>query len=151
MLESRREAVLRMGATDVIDPARDDVVGATRELTGVGADYAFDTAGVAQLAEVGIAATRPGGTTVLVGVPPADQRITVRPLTFILGGKRLLGCTLGSCNSQRDIPRFVAMWQAGQLDLDALVTHHRPIEEINEAFADMEAGIGIRTALSLVG
>jgi Zn-dependent alcohol dehydrogenase len=151
VLESRRDAARRMGATDVIDPTRDDVVGATRELTGVGADYAFDTAGATQLAEIGLAATRPGGTTVLVGVPPADQKLALRPLPFILGGKRLLGCTLGSCNSQRDIPRFVAMWQAGQLALDALVTHHRPIDEINEAFADLEAGVGIRTALSLVG
>jgi S-(hydroxymethyl)glutathione dehydrogenase/alcohol dehydrogenase len=42
------------------------------------------------------------------------------------------------------------MWKAGQLDLDALVTTRRPLEEINDAFADLEAGVGVRTALSML-
>jgi S-(hydroxymethyl)glutathione dehydrogenase / alcohol dehydrogenase len=147
---ARREAALRMGATDVLDPATTDVVGATRELTEVGADYAFEAAGVAALAEVGIEATRAGGTTVLVGAPSVDQKITINPaVLFGIAEKKLVGCFLGSCNSLRDIPRLVAMWQAGQLDLEALITHRRPLDEINDAFADLEAGIGIRTVVNL--
>ena len=151
LVGSRRETALAMGATDVIDPTGDDVVKTTRALTEVGADYAFETAGVARLGETAIAAARPGGTIVLVGAPPADQTISVSPLRFVLAGKHLIGCTLGSCNSRRDIPRFLAMWKSGQLDLGALVTTRRPLDEINEAFADLEAGVGVRTALQITG
>jgi len=139
-----------MGATSVIDPTVDDVVGATMELTEVGADYAFECAGVASLAEVGIAASRKGGTTVLVGAPPFDAAIDINPaVIFGVAEKKLMGCFLGSCNSLRDIPRLVAMWRAGQLDLEALITAHRPLDEINEAFADMGNGVGIRTVLDI--
>ncbi|HEY7105200.1 MAG TPA: Zn-dependent alcohol dehydrogenase [Acidimicrobiia bacterium] len=146
----RREAAGRLGATDVVDPGTEDVVAAVRRLTGVGADYAFECAGLAALAHVGIAATRPGGTTVLVGAPPVDQAITLAPaVLFGIQEKKLLGCFLGGCNSLRDIPRMVALWQAGQLDLEGLVTHRRPLAEVNDAFADLEAGRGIRTVLAL--
>jgi len=147
---ARREAALKMGATAVIDPTVDDVVGVTVELTEVGADYAFECAGVASLAEAGIAASRKGGTTVLVGAPPFDAAININPaVIFGVAEKKLMGCFLGSCNSLRDIPRLVAMWRAGQLDLEALITAHRPLDEINEAFTDMGNGVGIRTVLDI--
>ena len=63
--------------------------------------------------------------------------------------KKLLGCLLGSCNSQRDIPRLVALWQAGRLDLEGLITTRRPLDDINEAFDDMQAGRGVRTVINI--
>ena len=63
--------------------------------------------------------------------------------------KKLLGCLLGSCNSQRDIPRLVALWQAGRLDLEGLITNRRPLSGINDAFEDMRAGRGVRTVISM--
>jgi S-(hydroxymethyl)glutathione dehydrogenase/alcohol dehydrogenase len=85
-----------------------------------------------------------------VGAPPVDQAITLAPaVLFGIQEKKLLGCFLGGCNSLRDIPRMVALWQAGQLDLEGLVTHRRPLAEVNDAFADLEAGRGIRTVLAL--
>src|SRR5436305_6534802 len=140
-----------MGATTVLDPAHDDVVAAVRDLTTVGADYAFECAGIAALAAVGIEAIRAGGSTVLVGAPPLDGTLQLDPLVlFGISEKKLMGCFLGSCNSLRDIPRMVGMWKSGQLDLDALVTAHRPLTEINEAFADLADGVGIRTVVDLV-
>ena len=147
----RREAAASMGATTVLDPNADDVLAATRDLTEVGADYAFECAGVAALAAVGVEATRAGGSTVLVGAPPLEGKLELDPLVlFGISEKMLMGCFLGSCNSLRDIPRFIAMWQAGQLDLDALVTARRPLDEINDAFTDLGAGVGIRTVIDLV-
>ena len=149
-LAERRAAAVRFGATDVVDPGCEDVVSRAIELTGVGVDYAFDSAGRASLVRVGLAATRPGGTTVLVGVPRLDDPVTIDPAAlFVIGEKKLLGCTLGSSNSLRDIPRLAALWQAGRLDLDGLVTARRPLAGINEAMADLRAGRGIRTVISL--
>ena len=90
--------------------------------------------------------------TVLVGAPPIDEKLELDPLVlFGISEKKLMGCFLGSCNSLRDIPRMIAMWRGGQLDLEALVTAHRPLDEINEAFADLAAGVGIRTVIDLPG
>lgn len=149
-VEERREASLRFGATATIDPTADEVVPKVQELTGIGADVAFDAVGMSQLIETGIMATRPGGTTVCVGVPRPDDAITVRPaVMFALGEKKLKGCFLGSSNPNREFPRLLALWRAGRLDLDGMVTKRRPLDEINEAFADMKAGRGIRTVLEI--
>jgi Zn-dependent alcohol dehydrogenase len=149
-LEWRRRAAASMGATTVLDPTADDVIAATRDLTGVGADYVFECAGVAALAAVGVEAARAGGSIVLVGAPPLEGKLELDPLVlFGISEKKLMGCFLGSCNSLRDIPRLVAMWRAGQLDLEALVTARRPLGEINDAFADLAAGRGIRTVIDL--
>jgi Zn-dependent alcohol dehydrogenase len=147
---SRREAALRLGATDVLDPAKDDVVSACRDLTRVGVDYAFETAGVASLVSVGVMATRAGGTTVCVGAPPIDQAITIAPaVMLVVAEKKVVGSLLGSCNSARDIPRFVSLWRAGRLDLEGLITGRRPLEQVNEAARDMREGRGIRTVIDL--
>lgn len=149
-VEGRREAARRFGATDLLDPAREDVAGRAQEITGIGVDYAFDAVGRGALVADGLRATRNGGTTVAVGAAPLDDAITIAPAAlFTITEKKLLGCTLGSCNSLREIPRFIALWQAGRLDLESLVTHRRPLADINLAFDDLRASRGIRTVLAL--
>src|SRR5262245_28239646 len=122
-MAARREAARRFGATDVLDPATADPASVALELTGVGVDDAFDAVGRAGLWQAGIAACRNGGTTVAVGAAPLDEVITIAPAAlFTISEKKLVGCTLGSCNSVRDIPRLVALWQAGRLDLESFAT-----------------------------
>ena len=67
---------------------------------------------------------------------------------FTISEKKLLGCTLGSCNSLREIPRLLDLWRAGRLDLEALITARRPLAEINLALDDLRAARGIRTVLA---
>ena len=147
---ARREVAQRFGATDVVDPTAVDVLGLVMERTGVGVDYAFDAVGRGALVQAGLAACRNGGTTVAVGAAPMDDAITIAPAAlFTLSEKKLVGCTLGSCNSVRDIPRLIALWQAGRLDLEALITTRRPLAEINEAMEDLRQSRGIRTILTI--
>lgn len=147
---TRREAALRFGATDAIDPTREDVASRTLELTGVGADYAFEAVGRARLIETALGAVRPGGTAVCVGAPPLDEAIQITPaVVFVASEKTLKGCLLGSANSHREIPRLLSLWHAGRLDLEGLVTATRPLAEINAAFDDLRAARGIRTMLRL--
>jgi Zn-dependent alcohol dehydrogenase len=146
----RREAATAFGATDTVDPAAEDVVARAIALTGVGVDYAFDAVGRSSLVHDGLRATRNGGTTICVGAAPIDDAITIAPAAlFTISEKKLLGCTLGSCNSVRDVPRFLGLWQAGRLDLAGLITARRPLVEINEALEDLRRSRGIRTVLSL--
>ncbi|MCP5059843.1 MAG: Zn-dependent alcohol dehydrogenase [bacterium] len=147
----RREASKLFGATRQLDPGSMDVVEAVRDLTGgIGVDYAFETAGFASLVETGYNATRNGGTIIAVGAPPVDQEITLAPAALLtVSGKRLMGCLLGSCNSLLEIPRLISLWQAGRLDLEALITGRRPLTEINEAMGDLRESRGIRTVLEI--
>lgn len=148
----RREAALALGATDALDPTTDDVVAAAFDLSpgGIGVDWAFDAAGRSSLIGVGLAATRKGGTTVMVGVPSLDDPLTIDlPAVLAAGGKRLVGTLLGDCDSRRDIPRLVGLAGSGHLDLEALVTARRPLAEVNEALDDLRSGVGIRTVLEV--
>jgi len=149
-LAERRETALRLGATDVLDPTEADVVAAALDLTGVGVDFAFEAAGKGALATACVNATRPGGTTVLVGAPGLDEHLDLGPaVIFGSSEKKLLGCILGSSHAPRDLPRYLDLWRAGRLDLEALITGTRPLEEINEAFADLTVGTGVRTVLTI--
>lgn len=146
----KRELARRLGATDLIDPTTQDVLSTVGGITGIGVDYAFDGVGRGALIELGLAATRPGGTTVCVGAAPLGDTVTIgAPAFFTLSEKKLIGCTLGSCNSLREIPRLIALWRTGRLDLEALITSRRPLSEINEAMDDLRAARGIRTVLSV--
>ncbi len=148
----RRERALALGATHALDPATDDLVTAAHDLSpgGIGVDWAFDAAGRSSLVVTGLDATRKGGTTVMVGVPALDDPLAYPlPAVLAVGGKKLLGCLLGSCNSLRDIPRLVALAQTGQLDLAALVTARRPLADINLALDDLRTGTGVRTVIDL--
>ena len=148
----RRELARRLGATHAIDPAVDDVVTVAHDLTeqGVGVDYAFDAVGRSALIETGINATRSGGTTVLVGVTPLVEPLHYPSATiFAATAKRLVGCLLGSANSLHEIPRLVALWQAGRLDLESLITARRPLDDINTAVDDLRASRGVRTVIEL--
>jgi len=143
---ARREVASRLGATHLVDPGADDVVARCREITGgVGVDYAFDAAGAAALVHAGIAATRKGGMTVMVGAVPISQPISI-PVAALFGvqEKKLVGCILGSCNSQRDVPRMISLWRAGKLDLEALITAHYPLARINDALEELRAKRGVR-------
>ena len=146
----RREAAAHFGATDLIDPGTQDLAQCVQEITRVGVDYAFETAGRAELVAVGVAATRNRGTTVCVGAPPIDQSIQIAPAALlVIQEKKILGSLLGSSNSLHEIPRLIGLYQAGLLDLDSLITSRRPLTEIDAAMADLEANRGIRTVLTI--
>lgn len=150
-VSERRNVAKSLGATHLLDPTSEDVVARARDITDqIGVDYAFETAGVAELVSQGVTAARNGGTIVCVGAPPIDQSIQIAPASlFTISGKKLLGCVLGSSNSLHEIPRLISLWQAGALDLEGLITARRPLEEINEAMEDLRASRGVRTVLNL--
>jgi S-(hydroxymethyl)glutathione dehydrogenase / alcohol dehydrogenase len=146
----RRSAAEPFGLTDTIDPGATDVASACLELTGgVGVDYAFEAVGRGTLVEGCVAATRPGGMTVMVGVPRIEDSLSIHAISFGLSEKKLVGCFLGSSNPHRDFPRLLELWRAGKLDLEGMITARRPLDEVAAAFDDMKAGVGLRTVIQL--
>jgi Zn-dependent alcohol dehydrogenase len=144
----RREQAAQFGVTDTIDPTAGDIASAAREITGgIGVDYAFEAVGKGALVQSCIDSTRNGGTTVMVGVARIGDMVTVPALQFGTSEKKLMGCFLGSSNPHRDFPKLLDLYRAGRLDLEAMVTARRPLDEVNVAFEDMQAGVGLRTVL----
>lgn len=133
----------KFGATDTLnvsDPDA-DVVGAVRELTdGRGVDFAFDAVGDALVFKQAYAATAKGGTVVVVGLPPVEQKLEVRGVSLVLQEKAVIGSFYGSMTPRDHLPRLLKLHQDGKLALDELVSHRFKLEEINEAFAALDQG-----------
>jgi len=138
----------RLGATDVLE-AGDELPRQVRALTGRrGVDHAFDCVGVAATIRASWGSTRRGGTTTVVGIGPKDQQVTFTPLELFHFARVLQGCVYGSTDPYRDIPLVLGHAAAGELDLGALITRRIGLEEVDSAFADMEAGTGARAVIT---
>jgi alcohol dehydrogenase len=136
-----------LGATAVLDARDSDAVDQVREATAGGAEYAFETVGSAKVLEQAYAATRRGGTTVTVGLPHPAQTFSVPAVSLVAEERTVKGSYLGSSVPSRDIPRYVALYQAGRLPVDRLLTATVGLDDLNEAFDDLAAGTSIRQVL----
>ena len=136
------------GATHAVDGRHGDVRGLVRELTGGrGADYVFVTVGSPAAVSQALTLVRRGGTVVLVGMPAAGATAPIPIGDFAGSGLRLLGSNMGSTRLGVDVPRLVARYQEGRLNLDELITARYPLERINEAIVAMEGGEALRNVI----
>lgn len=140
----------QFGATDTVDASRDDVAEAVGELTsGVGADVAFEVVGLAATAAQAVTITRKGGQTCFIGMPAADVVLDVpMAIEFTMNEKRLLGCTYGSCDVRRDIPRLVKWWSEGKLRVSELISQTISLDEVNQALHAVEEGSVARSVIA---
>jgi S-(hydroxymethyl)glutathione dehydrogenase/alcohol dehydrogenase len=145
--EERRQLAATLGATDLLDGAGEDIGAVVREMTGGGADYAFEVVGVPKTLEMAWNSTRRGGTTVAVGAGTPDERFSISMFDAFYHSKALLGCVYGSANPEDDFPRFLGLWRNGELPIDKLVTDRISLDQVNDAFAAMEAGEGARSVI----
>lgn len=111
-------------------------------------DVAIDTTGRSDVIAQAYAVTKPKGRTILVGVPRHDDPITIHslPLHF---GKVLTGSEGGGAIPHEDIPRLAKLVRAGKLNLDGLVTHEFPLEQVNDAIALVRSGTAGRVLLRM--
>jgi S-(hydroxymethyl)glutathione dehydrogenase/alcohol dehydrogenase len=109
-------------------------------LTRVGPDYAFDSVGSALTIPQALQSVRPGGAAVVMGLHAVKAEVPLSPAVLVLANKRLLGSFAGSARPLVDLPKLIQLYQAGRLQLDKLITKRYPLEELPQAFADMEAG-----------
>lgn len=144
---SKREAALKLGATHAVSD--DQLSGAIQELTGgAGFDYGFEVVGRSETIRVAWDATRRGGTTTVVGAGSRTDMVQFSAAELFGQGRTLLGCLYGSADVRTDFARVLRMWQAGQLDLEALVSRKIDVGDVNEAFGAMEAGDVLRSVIT---
>ena len=119
---------------------------AIQELVPGGVDYAFEVIGIPEVVTQAFAATRSGGTAVMVGAPPPGAQISVDS-RLLFGDRRLLGCMGGGNVPERDIPRIMGFYRSGALELEKLIGQRLPLERVNEAFDALHAGELVRTVI----
>ncbi len=137
----------QFGATAVINASSENVVKRVRELTGRGADYAFEAIGRPETIQQAYDCIGMGGKAVVAGiVPDYSARLQIAPGT-LLGERTLTGTMTGSTRPIRDFPRYVQLYREGRIKLDELITTYAPLERVNEALRSLERGEGARTVL----
>ena len=117
------------------------------EITDGGADYAFEVIGFPQVVRQAFESLREGGTAVMVGVPPHGADISI-PARSLFRDRALLGTFYGTGRPRVDFPWLLELYADGRLKLDELITRYRPLEEINQAFEDMNNGVVARSILT---
>jgi len=109
-----------------------------------GPDVVIETVGKAAVLVSAYQAARRGGRIVTVGLPNAAERLDLQALSLVAEGKTLIGSYMGSAIPARDIPRYIALWKAGRLPVERLLTSVHPLSEINDLLDSLAAGQAIR-------
>jgi alcohol dehydrogenase (nicotinoprotein) len=143
---NKREFAQELGATDVAENGEQAMALAQQNPAG-GADVAIVTVDVVneQVVQEAAATIRKAGTVVLTGLARPDAlTVHLSGTDITLFRKRVLGSLFGDCNPTYDILKMLELYRAGKLKLDELVSKQYTLEQVNEGYADLEAGKNIR-------
>lgn len=145
---SRREAALRFGATEAVSP--DEFADAKQRITaGEGFDYVFEVVGKSATARTAYENTRRGGTLCVVGAGAMDDNFQVNMFELFFDEKRILPSMYGGGDVLRSYERAIALWRAGRIDLESMITHRVRLDGINDALDQMRTGESLRTCVEL--
>ena len=147
-LNPAREAIARkFGMTHFVNPdvvGRDKVVQAIQDLSDGGVDYSFECIGNVQVMRQALECCHRGwGQSIIIGVAGAGQEISTRPFQLVTG-RVWKGTAFGGAKGRRDVPKIVDWYMDGKIDIDSLITHVMPLEEISHGFELMHEGKSIR-------
>jgi S-(hydroxymethyl)glutathione dehydrogenase/alcohol dehydrogenase len=140
----------KFGMTHFVNPkeVEGDLVPYLVDLTGGGADYSFECVGNVNLMRQALECCHKGwGVSVIVGVAGAGEEISTRPFQLVTG-RVWKGTAFGGARGRTDVPKIVDWYMDGKINIDDLITHVIPLEEINHGFDLMHAGESIRTVVT---
>ena len=149
-INPKREAMARrFGMTDFLNPTQIEAAGgnlvdAIVQLTDGGVDYSFECIGNTRVMRQALECTHKGwGRSIIIGVAEAGAEIATRPSQLVTG-RKWEGSAFGGARGRTDVPRIVDWYMDGRIDIDSLITHTMPLEDINAGFELMRKGESIR-------
>lgn len=145
----REEWGKKFGMTDFVNPedVDGDLVEHLVELTGGGADYSFECIGNVNVMRMALECAHKGwGESIIIGVAGAGQEIATRPFQLVTG-RSWRGTAFGGARGRTDVPKIVDWYMDGKIQIDPMITHTLPLEDINKAFDLMHAGESIRSVV----
>ena len=135
------------GMTDFINPTEvDNVVDQIIQMTG-GVDYSFECIGNVGVMRQALECCHKGwGESYIIGVAGAGQEISTRPFQLVTG-RSWRGTAFGGARGRTDVPKIVDWYMDQKINIDDLITHTMPLEDINKAFDLMHSGESIRSVV----
>jgi S-(hydroxymethyl)glutathione dehydrogenase/alcohol dehydrogenase len=146
---ARQPLAEKFGMTHFVDPreVEGDLVPYLVDLTGGGADYSFECIGNIEVMRQALECAHKGwGVSIIIGVAGSGQEISTRPFQLVTG-RVWKGSAFGGARGRTDVPRIVDWYMEGKINIDDLITHTMPLEEINTAFDLMHRGESIRSVV----
>jgi len=147
-INSDRESLgKKFGMTDFINPNKvDNVVDQIMQITG-GVDYSFECIGNVEVMRQALECCHKGwGESYIIGVAGAGQEISTRPFQLVTG-RSWKGTAFGGARGRTDVPKIVDWYMDQKINIDDLITHTMPLEDINKAFDLMHSGESIRSVV----
>ncbi|HQT39746.1 MAG TPA: S-(hydroxymethyl)glutathione dehydrogenase/class III alcohol dehydrogenase [Acidocella sp.] len=150
-INNNRKAIAeKFGMTHFVNPNEigEDLVPYLVNLTDGGADFSFECIGNVKLMRQALECCHRGwGTSIIIGVAGAGQEISTRPFQLVTG-RTWKGTAFGGARGRTDVPKIVDWYMDGKINIDDLITHVLPFEQINEGFELLRSGSSIRTVLT---
>ena len=146
---ARREMAERFGMTHFVNPkeVEEDLIPYLVNLTDGGADYSFECIGNVEVMRQALECCHKGwGTSIIIGVAPAGAEISTRPFQLVTG-RNWRGTAFGGAKGRTDVPKIVDWYMDGKIEIDPLITHTMPLDDINTAFDLMHKGESIRSVV----
>ena len=137
----------QIGATHTVNARDADAAEQVREISKGGVDFAFEIAGAVRAMELAYKITKRGGTTVTAGLPPPGAALPLPLVQLVAEERTVKGSYIGTCVPTRDIPRFVALYRAGKLPVDRLMSGKLRLDDINEGFDRLHEGKAVRQVI----
>tara|TARA_R110002095_G_scaffold125222_2_gene108738 strand:- start:1292 stop:2422 length:1131 start_codon:yes stop_codon:yes gene_type:complete len=147
LLPDKLELAEQVGATHLINASDEDPVALIKDILN-GVDYAFESVGNERVLQQAYAATRRGGTTITMGLPHPDKMFSIPAVSLVAEERTIKGSYMGSAVPRRDLPRFIAMYEAGLLPVDKLLSRTIQLDEINAAFDALATGAAVRQVIT---
>lgn len=143
VLPHRLDAARAMGATAVFQADDGREVAQIMQYTdGRGVDVAFEVAGKNNAVEAAMAAAKPGGRVVLIGIPSEDRTY------FTAAVARRKGLTFMMARRMKLVyPRAIRLVQSGLVDVRSVVTHHFPLTDFDQALEVAQRREGLKVMI----
>jgi len=149
MNNDKKEWGEKFGMTHFVNPneAGDDLVAHIVNLTGGGADYSFECIGNVNVMRQALECAHKGwGESIIIGVAGAGKEISTRPFQLVTG-RSWRGTAFGGARGRTDVPKIVDWYMDGKIQIDPMITHILPLEDINKGFDLMHSGESIRSVV----
>ncbi|WP_136163380.1 Zn-dependent alcohol dehydrogenase [Sphingomonas flavalba] len=142
----KRALALKLGATDAVDAAAETAAAEVVAMTQGGVHHAIEAVGRPASGDLAVGLLRRGGTATILGMMPLTHKVGLSALD-LLASKKLQGALMGGNHFPVDIPRLVAFYLRGLLDLDSIIAERIPLTRINDAFAKLRQGDSTRSVV----
>jgi len=137
----------KFGMTHFVNPDDGDPVKAIVDLTDGGVDYSFECIGNVNVMRQALECCHKGwGESIIIGVAGSGQEISTRPFQLVTG-RVWRGTAFGGAKGRTQVPKIVDWYMEGKINIDDLITHTMPLDDINRAFDLMHAGESIRSVV----